>query len=158
VSTIFTDTNQYRVILEGRPGLLSQSEQSWLLNCPLRLGTHPTVRLRRIKEAQTRLCRLRTLPSIRRRRSASDTRPHVSLGSAVEAIRATARRSVWPSSITLSFVGASLAYQNSLANELWLTCGIGVCLYRARVLYESYIHPLTICPLCLRGCRPRYSP
>jgi len=153
VSTIFTDTNQYRVILEGRPGFAQQSEQSWLIK-PARYGwgTHPTVPPSPQLRAQRASADYGTLPSIRRRRSASIPRHMSPSDPPLRPFVPPPRRSVCPPSITLSFVGASGAYQNSLANELWLILAALVCVYIVLgVLYESYIHPLTI----LSTCPPR---
>ncbi len=50
-----------------------------------------------------------------------------------------------PSTITMTFLGASGAYERSLANQLWLILAAVVCVYIVLgVLYESYVHPLTI--------------
>jgi multidrug efflux pump subunit AcrB len=50
-----------------------------------------------------------------------------------------------PASVTMTFLGAAGAYQNSLSNQLWLILAAVVCVYIVLgVLYESYIHPLTI--------------
>src|SRR3546814_9113054 len=50
-----------------------------------------------------------------------------------------------PASVTLSFLGAANAYEASLANELWLILAAIVCVYIVLgVLYESFVHPLTI--------------
>src|SRR3546814_8191817 len=64
---------------------------------------------------------------------------------AVDAIRDTAVRIKLPASVTLSFLGAANAYEASLANELWLILAAIVCVYIVLgVLYESFVHPLTI--------------
>jgi multidrug efflux pump len=50
-----------------------------------------------------------------------------------------------PTAVTHTFLGAAGAYQNSLSNQLWLILAAVVCVYIVLgVLYESYIHPLTI--------------
>jgi multidrug efflux pump len=50
-----------------------------------------------------------------------------------------------PSNVTMTFLGASGAYEKSLANQLWLILAAVVCVYIVLgVLYESYVHPLTI--------------
>ena len=50
-----------------------------------------------------------------------------------------------PASVSLTFLGAAGAYQNSLSSQLWLILAAIVCVYIVLgVLYESYIHPLTI--------------
>jgi len=74
-----------------------------------------------------------------------DTAPGVSLGAAVDAVRKAARSAGLPSAVQMNFLGAAGAYQTSLANQLWLILAAVVCVYIVLgVLYESYIHPLTI--------------
>jgi multidrug efflux pump len=74
-----------------------------------------------------------------------DTAPGVSLGRSVEAIRAAAEDIKLPPSVSLTFLGAAGAYQASLSNQLWLILAAVICVYIVLgVLYESYIHPLTI--------------
>jgi multidrug efflux pump len=63
----------------------------------------------------------------------------------VSAIRDAAKEINLPGSVTMNFVGASGAYEASLQNELWLILAAVVCVYIVLgVLYESFIHPLTI--------------
>jgi multidrug efflux pump subunit AcrB len=74
-----------------------------------------------------------------------DTAPGVSLGKAVDDIRAAMKDIDMPVSVTHTFLGAAGAYENSLSNQLWLILAAVVCVYIVLgVLYESYIHPLTI--------------
>ena len=74
-----------------------------------------------------------------------DTAPGVSLGTAVDAIRDAAKDIKLPPGVTMTFLGASGAYEASLTNQLWLILAAVVCVYIVLgVLYESYIHPLTI--------------
>ena len=74
-----------------------------------------------------------------------DTAPGVSLGDAVSAIRADEAKLSVPAVVTTTFLGAANAYQSSLSNELWLILAAIVCVYIVLgVLYESYIHPITI--------------
>ena len=74
-----------------------------------------------------------------------DTAPDVSLGTAVDSIKQAAAEIKFPPSVTLTFLGASGAYQASLSNQLWLILAAVVCVYIVLgVLYESYVHPLTI--------------
>ncbi|TYK98299.1 multidrug transporter subunit MdtC, partial [Streptococcus dysgalactiae] len=74
-----------------------------------------------------------------------DTAPGVSLGAAVDEIRKVEKSVGMPTSVTTTFLGAASAYQASLKNELWLILAAVVCVYIVLgVLYESYIHPLTI--------------
>ncbi|WP_313078929.1 efflux RND transporter permease subunit [Pulveribacter sp.] len=145
VSTIFTETNQYRVILEAaQPDAASLRA---LRELPVRTssgGTTPLESFARVVEEETPL----TVHRVGQYPAATvgfDTAPGVSLGAAVQAVRAAAQAEGLPASITLRFTGASGAYQNSLSNQLWLILAAVVCVYIVLgVLYESYVHPLTI--------------
>ncbi|MDQ6684858.1 MAG: efflux RND transporter permease subunit, partial [Pseudomonadota bacterium] len=65
--------------------------------------------------------------------------------SAVDEIRSAARDIAMPASVTLTFLGAAGAYQTSLSSQLWLILAAVICVYIVLgVLYESYVHPLTI--------------
>ncbi|HLO06793.1 MAG TPA: efflux RND transporter permease subunit, partial [Terriglobales bacterium] len=71
--------------------------------------------------------------------------PGVSLGEATQAIQQTERDIHLPPSIHTSFQGTAAAFQNSLSSEPWLILAAIVTVYIVLgVLYESYIHPLTI--------------
>ncbi len=145
VSTIFTETNQYRVILEAQPGMLSSVEGLGKLN--LRTGSgQPTTldAIARITERQAPL-QVTHVAQYPASTIGFDTAPGVSLGAAVDSIRAAAKTIGLPASVQLSFLGASGAYENSLTNQLWLILAAVVCVYIVLgVLYESTIHPLTI--------------
>jgi len=145
VSTIFTQTNQYRVILEARPDAAAS---------PATLGA---VQLRTSSGEPTPLS---AIASIVERRAplqithvaqypattvGFDTAPGVSLGTAVDAIRGAAKDIKLPPGVSMTFLGASGAYEASLTNQLWLILAAVICVYIVLgVLYESYIHPLTI--------------
>jgi multidrug efflux pump len=71
--------------------------------------------------------------------------PGASLGDAVQAIDNAGRDIGMPPSVAASFQGTAAAFRNSLANEDWLLLAAVVTVYIVLgVLYESYIHPLTI--------------
>src|SRR5262249_3051939 len=71
--------------------------------------------------------------------------PGASLGDAVQAIEAAQRELALPASAQIRFQGAALAFRASLANELWLILAAIVTMYIVLgVLYESYVHPITI--------------
>ena len=71
--------------------------------------------------------------------------PGGSLGAAVEAIRRTERAVGMPASVLTSFQGAALAFEASLTNELFLILAAVLTMYIILgVLYESFIHPITI--------------
>jgi multidrug efflux pump len=145
VSTIFTETNQYRVILEAQPGLLTTAESLGKLNLrtasgePTPLESIATITERR---APLQITHVAQYPAST---IGFDTGPGVSLGAAVDAVRDAATAVALPKSVQLTFLGASGAYERSLSNQLWLILAAVVCVYIVLgVLYESYIHPLTI--------------
>jgi multidrug efflux pump len=145
VSTIFTETNQYRVILEAQqPADMSLDALS---NLQLRTGSGQPTPLSAIasiteQAAPLQITHVAQYPATT---IGFDTAPGVKLGTAVNAIKEAAQEIKLPASVTMTFLGASGAYQNSLSNQLWLILAAVVCVYIVLgVLYESYIHPLTI--------------
>ncbi|MBI2726400.1 MAG: efflux RND transporter permease subunit [Polaromonas sp.] len=145
VSTIFTETNQYRVILEAMPDQLATPAA--LGNLQLKTGTGGTTPLSAIatiteRPAPLQVTHVAQFPATT---LGFDTAPGVSLGRAVDQIKQAAKDIAMPASVTMTFLGAAGAYQNSLSNQLWLILAAVVCVYIVLgVLYESYIHPLTI--------------
>ncbi|MDP1740931.1 MAG: efflux RND transporter permease subunit [Polaromonas sp.] len=145
VSTIFTETNQYRVILEAMPDQLGTPAALGTL--PLRTGsgtTTPLASLASITEqpAPLQITRVAQYPATT---LGFDAAPGASLGQAVKEIKGAAKDIALPGSVTLTFLGAAGAYQTSLASQLWLILAAVICVYIVLgVLYESYIHPLTI--------------
>ena len=74
-----------------------------------------------------------------------NTAAGVSLGHAVDAIKQAAQDIGMPRSLTMEFLGAAGAYQKSLTSQLLLILAALVCVYIVLgVLYESYVHPMTI--------------
>ncbi|MGF6347965.1 efflux RND transporter permease subunit [Variovorax sp. W2I14] len=145
VSTIFTETNQYRVILEARPGMVNTPQTLGQLNLIAGSGTAtPLAAIADISEqpAPLQITHVAQYPASTLN---FDTAPGVSLGQSVDAIRAAAKEIGMPGSVTMTFLGASGAYERSLSNQLWLILAAIVCVYIVLgVLYESYVHPLTI--------------
>jgi multidrug efflux pump len=145
VSTIFTDTQQYRVILEAAPGLAQDAAGVGQLNLLSSSGKPtPLAAFARITEqpAPLQITHVGQYPASTLN---FDTAPGVALGGAVTAIRQAAADIGLPPSISLHFLGAAGAFEGSLANELWLILAAVVCVYIVLgVLYESYVHPLTI--------------
>jgi len=145
VSTIFTETNQYRVILEAMPDQLLTPAS--LGNLQLKTGSGTTTPLSAIatiaeQPAPLQITRVAQYPATT---LGFDTAPGVSLGKAVDEIRQAAKDIAMPASVTMTFLGAAGAYQSSLSNQLWLILAAVICVYIVLgVLYESYIHPLTI--------------
>jgi multidrug efflux pump len=145
VSTIFTETNQYRVILEARRNSINTPAD--LENLQLRTGSGKATPLAAVASVTERTAPLQVthVAQYPATTLGFDTAPGVSLGTAVDSIKQAAAEIKFPSAVTLTFLGASGAYQNSLNNQLWLILAAVVCVYIVLgVLYESYIHPLTI--------------
>lgn len=145
VSTIFTETNQYRVILEAMPDSLRTPASLGSLQLKTGSGTPtPLSAIATITEqaAPLQVTRVAQYPATT---LGFDTAPGVSLGKAVDEIREAAKDIAMPASVTMTFLGAAGAYQASLSNQLWLILAAVICVYIVLgVLYESYIHPLTI--------------
>ncbi|MYM40831.1 efflux RND transporter permease subunit [Duganella qianjiadongensis] len=145
VSTIFTETNQYRVILEARRDDIATPAD--LGNLQVRTGSGKATPLSAVATISERAAPLQVthVAQYPATTLGFDTAAGVSLGTAVDSIRQAAREIGFPPSVTLTFLGASGAYQASLSNQLWLILAAVVCVYIVLgVLYESYIHPLTI--------------
>jgi multidrug efflux pump len=145
VSTIFTDTNQYRVILEALPGQLTTPQALGDLYMQTSSG-EPTplsaISTIREQKAPLQITHVAQFPAAT---VGFDTAPGVALGRAVDEIKKAALAISLPPSVQLTFIGASAAYSESLASELWLILAAVVCVYIVLgVLYESYIHPVTI--------------
>jgi multidrug efflux pump len=145
VSTIFTETNQYRVILEARPDLASTPASIGDLRVlTAGGGSTPLSAFATIRTVQSPL-QVTHVAQYPATTVGFDTAQGVSLGTAVDAIRQAARDIALPSSVTMVPLGAAGAYEKSLSNQLWLILAAVICVYIVLgVLYESYVHPLTI--------------
>ena len=145
VSTIFTETNQYRVILEAQPEQLNSPTALGNLNLRTSGGQPtPLSAMATIREqlAPLQITHVAQYPAAT---VGFDTAPGVSLGRAVDSIRVAAQEVGLPKGVTMNFLGAAGAYEKSLSNQLWLILAAVVCVYIVLgVLYESYVHPLTI--------------
>jgi multidrug efflux pump len=145
VSTIFTETNQYRVILEAQRD--PEMSLDALARLQLRTGSGLPTPLSAMASIDERAAPLQ-ITHVAQYPAATvgfDTAPGVKLGQAVDAIREAALEIKLPPSVTMSFLGAAGAYEASLSNQLWLIVAAVICVYIVLgVLYESYIHPLTI--------------
>ena len=145
VSTIFTETNQYRVILEARPGLLTTPQALGELRLKAGNGSSTPLSAIAVVREQPAPLQITHVAQYPATTIGFDTAPGVALGKSVDAIRAAAKEIGLPAGISMSFLGAAGAYENSLSNQLWLILAAVVCVYIVLgVLYESYIHPLTI--------------
>ncbi|UAK26614.1 efflux RND transporter permease subunit [Sphingomonas nostoxanthinifaciens] len=145
ISTIFTQTTQYRVILESQPGMLTSPEALGRLYINTSSGTAvPLSTVARFVEGQAPLqvTRVAQFPAST---IGFDLAPGYALGAAVDAITAREKAIGVPAAITTNFLGAANAFRASLQNEVWLILAAIVVVYIVLgVLYESFIHPLTI--------------
>ena len=145
VSTIFTQSNQYRVILESSPEI--QSSPDALSAIYLQSSTGAAVPLTsiatvEIKPSPLQVSHVAQFPAVT---ISFDVAKGVSLGEAVNRIKAAEKDVGVPESINTTFSGAAAAFQSSLSNELWLIMAAIITIYIVLgVLYESFIHPLTI--------------
>ncbi|MBW0446964.1 efflux RND transporter permease subunit [Paraburkholderia phenoliruptrix] len=147
VSTIFTQSSQYRVILEAQPRIERDGDALKSIYLPSPDGRNDVIPLSAIakfveRPAPLLVSHLGQLPSTT---VSFNLAPGASLDAAVEAI-AQAERSVGlPTSFQTRFQGAALAFQASLPNELFLILAAVATMYIVLgVLYESFIHPITI--------------
>jgi multidrug efflux pump len=147
VSTIFTQSNQYRVILEVDPSLQHSVASLGSIYLPSSTSTTGQVPLSAIARTQVRPAPLLVdhLGQFPATTVSFNLAPGASLGAAVDEIRAAEQEIGLPSSFQTSFQGAALAFQGSLSNELFLVIAAVVTMYIVLgVLYESFIHPITI--------------
>ncbi|MDC8447914.1 MAG: multidrug efflux RND transporter permease subunit [Nitrospira sp.] len=145
VSTMFTQLNQYRVVLEVMPEFQSGPQALQFLDIRSSAGGQvPLNVFTRFSETTTPLAinRQGQFPAVT---LSFNLAPGISLGDAVTAIDQAALAIGLPPSIRGSFQGTALAFQASLGNETWLILAALVTVYIVLgILYESYIHPLTI--------------
>jgi multidrug efflux pump len=145
VSTMFTQLNQYRVVLEVMPEFQTGPQALQFLDIrSLTGGQVPLSVFTKFSETTTPLAisRQGQFPSIT---LSFNLASGYSLGDAVDAIELATERIGLPASIHGSFQGTAQAFQASLANQTWLILAALVTVYIVLgILYESYIHPLTI--------------
>ena len=146
VSTIFTNSNQYRVILETDPKLQASLNSFDAIYVPTSTGTGqvPLSVVAKVREAVSplRIDHLGQFPSTS---ISFNLAPGASLGEAVDGIRQARQEISLPVSANIRLQGAALAFQKSLSNELLLILAAIVTVYIVLgVLYESFVHPVTI--------------
>jgi len=145
VSTIFTQSNQYRVVLEVDPAEQTSPEALNDLRIPSSNGTQvPLSAIAELSQRPTPLS-INHLDQFPVATLSFNLAPGAALGDAVKAIDRIKQEIDLPLSIRTSYQGAALAFQASLGNTLWLILAAIVTVYIVLgVLYESYIHPITI--------------
>jgi multidrug efflux pump len=145
VSTMYASLNQYHVVMEAAPEYLQSPE---ILNdvyvqspsgqrVPLNAFSHFAV-----NNAPLSVTHQGLFPSIT---LSFNLRPGVALGDAVDAIEQAGQQIGLPATIHTMFAGTAQAYQDSLKSEPFLIAAALATVYIVLgVLYESYIHPITI--------------
>jgi multidrug efflux pump len=148
VSTIYTQSNQYRVILEADPTLqkaltgltslyLPSSSSSSNGQVPLTAIAHID-----LQSGPLLITHFGQFPATT---ISFNTAPGYSLDSAITAIQQAETATGLPVSFITAFQGTAAAFQSSLTNEIFLIIAAVVAMYIVLgVLYESFIHPITI--------------
>ncbi|MFN3397457.1 MAG: efflux RND transporter permease subunit, partial [Sulfurimicrobium sp.] len=145
VSTIFTQSNLYRVVLEVKPDFRKGMAALNAIYIVSPTGAQvPLSSIARFSERATQLA-VTHISQFPAATISFNLAPGVSLGDAVKAIRGAQQELGLPASLQTAFQGAALAFQSSLDNTLLLILAAIVTMYIVLgVLYESYIHPVTI--------------
>jgi multidrug efflux pump len=145
ISTMFTQVNQYRVVLEVAPSF--QQRPKDLGDIYVRTPTGEAVPLATFSHIE-----MLTAPLAVNRQGqfpaatiSFNLAPHVSLGTALDRIEQAMHELRMPASIQGSFEGTAEAFRTSLTSEPLLVLAALIAVYIVLgVLYESYIHPITI--------------
>ncbi|MGE4123938.1 MAG: multidrug efflux RND transporter permease subunit [Pusillimonas sp.] len=145
ISTIFTQSAQYRVVLEVAPEYRQDPAALDFIHVQTADGrTVPLTSLVTVSQTPTLLSvgRQDQFPAA----TVSFNLPKgVALSDAVDSIQQTYATLDVPVSVELRFQGAARAFEASLSSTLWLMLAAVVAMYIVLgVLYESYIHPVTI--------------
>ena len=147
VSTIFTQSNQYRVILEATPAVQQALTNLNAIYFPSSTSLGGQVPLSAIVHVTTGpaplvIGHLGQFPATT---ISFNLAAGASLGAAVDDITAAEHQLGVPASLQTSFQGAAAAFQTSLGNEFFLLLAAVAAMYIVLgVLYESFIHPVTI--------------
>ncbi|SAK49285.1 acriflavin resistance protein [Caballeronia hypogeia] len=147
ISTIFTQSNQYRVILEAEPTDAHYSETLNGIYLPSSTASNGQVPLSAIAKFHERAAPLLVthLGQFPATTVSFNLAKGASLGEAVKVIEQAKQEIGLPASFQIRYQGAALAFQSSLSNELFLILAAIVTMYIVLgVLYESFIHPITI--------------
>jgi multidrug efflux pump len=145
VSTIFTQSNQYRVILEADPASYQSVDSLASIYVPSAGGGQVPLSAIAKVDVETRPLLINHLAQFPATTVSFNLAPNVSLGAAVTAIENAEKATSVPNSIRTTFQGAALAFRSNLTNELLLLVAAVLVMYIVLgVLYESFIHPITI--------------
>ncbi|WP_321862993.1 MdtB/MuxB family multidrug efflux RND transporter permease subunit [Pseudomonas paraveronii] len=145
ISTIYTQASQYRVVLQAQsgetlgPDALNQIHVKTTDGGQVRLSSLARVEQR---QAQLAIAHIGQFPAVM---MSFNLAPGVALGKGVELINQTQKDIGMPVGVQTQFQGAAQAFEASLSSTLLLILAAVVTMYIVLgVLYESYIHPVTI--------------
>ena len=145
ISTIFTQSNQRRVILEADPSVQNTLASLSDIRMPSSGGGQVPLSAFAHVEPRPVALQIDHLGQFPAAMISFDIAPGYSLGAAVDAVNAAEADAGLPASISTIFQGSALAFQSALTNELLLILAAIVIVYIVLgVLYESFIHPVTI--------------
>ncbi len=147
VSTIFTQATQYRVILQSAPDLSAGMQALDTLYLPSSTSTDGKVRLSSVATVTERRAPLQFghISQFPAATLSFNLAPGVALSEAVAAIRAAQQAMGLPTSLRVGFQGAAAAFDTSLDNQVVLLLAAIATMYIVLgVLYESFVHPVTI--------------
>ena len=147
ISTIFTQTDQTRVIMQVDPKLTSNVASLGSIYLPSSAASGGQVPLSAIATFSTQPdpLMIEHVGQFPATTISFNLAPGASLGGAVDAITNAERGLKLPKAMQTQFQGAALAFQNSLGNEVFLVLAALIAVYIVLgILYESFIHPVTI--------------
>ncbi|POR44793.1 MdtB/MuxB family multidrug efflux RND transporter permease subunit [Methylobacterium sp. V23] len=147
ISTIFTQSNQYRVILEADPDLhktIESLDHIYLPSSTVASGQVPLSAVAQVSERRAPLL-ISHLGQFPATTVSFNLAPGAALGDAVTAVEAARQSIDLPPSFRVVPQGSVFAFQSALSNQLFLVLAAIVTVYIVLgVLYESFIHPITI--------------
>jgi multidrug efflux pump len=147
ISTVFTQSTQYRVILEISPAIarnLASLDSIYLPSSASPTGQVPlsAISSRIVKPEPLQISHLKQFPATT---ISFNLAPDAALDSAMESVRSALKAIDLPPSFAVSFQGAAQAFESSSNNETFLLLAAVVVMYIVLgVLYESFVHPVTI--------------
>jgi multidrug efflux pump len=145
ISTIFTQASQYRVVLEVKPEFREGPASIESIHVAGANGVQVPLSAVATVSERTGALSVSHIGQFPATTISFNLAPGYSLGQAVDAIERAGKSMGMPASVRTEFQGAALAFRASLANTLLLILAAIVTMYIVLgVLYESYIHPVTI--------------
>ncbi len=145
VSTIFTQLNQYHVVMEVDPRFQQSTDAIQQLYVRSANGTQVPVSAFTHFEMKTTSLSVNHQGQFPAVTISFNLRPDLALGDAVKDIEAAVLQLGIPSDIRPTFQGTALAFQSSLASQPWLILAALIIVYIVLgMLYESFVHPVTI--------------